>query len=122
VRTYEAWQFLKYLTFKNNGNVTLFNSLNGNQAVFPVKNDPAETYLIDTGKPAARRDLIEKQKNDPILGPFAYGNLIARSWYQWNPEETEKILAEAINSVNLGKSTLYEALNLAVNRVNVLKK
>lgn len=122
VRTYEAWQFLKYLTFKNNGSVTLYNSLNKNQAVFTVKNDPAETYLNDTGKPAARRDLIQKQKNDPILGPFAYGNLIARSWHQWNPEETEKILAEAINSVNLGKSTVYEALNLAVNRINVLKK
>lgn len=121
-RTYEAWQFLKYLTFKNNGSVTLFNSLNGNQASFAVKNDPAETYLADTGKPAARRDLIEKQKNDPILGPFAYGNLIAKSWYQWNPEETEKILAEAINSVNLGKSTVHEALDLAVNRINVLKK
>jgi len=121
-RTYEAWQFLKYLTFKSNGSVTLFNSLNGNQASFAVKNDLAETYLIDTGKPAARRDLIEKQRNDPILGPFAYGNLIAKSWYQWNPEETEKILAEAVNSVNMGNSTVYEALNLAANRINVLKK
>jgi ABC-type glycerol-3-phosphate transport system substrate-binding protein len=122
VRTYESWQFLKYLTFKNNGNVTLYNSLNGNQAVFPVKTDPAEIYVTDTEKPAARRDLIEKQKNDPILGPFAYGNLIAKSWYQWSPEETERILAEAINSVNLGKSTVYEALNLAANRINALKK
>lgn len=121
-RTYEAWQFLKYLTFKNNGSITLYNSLNGNQANFAVVNDPAETYLTDTGKPAARRDLIEKQKNDPILGPFVYGNLIAKSWYQWNPEETEKILAEAVNSVNLGRSTVHEAIDLAVNRINVLKK
>jgi ABC-type glycerol-3-phosphate transport system substrate-binding protein len=121
VRTYEAWQFLKYLTFKNNGSVTLYNSINGNKATFPVKDDPAETYLTDTQEPAARRDLIEKQKNDPILGPFVYGNLIAKSWYQWNPEETEKILAEAINSVNLGSSTAYEALNLAANRINVLR-
>ena len=118
VRTYEAWQFLKYLTYKNNGSVTLYNSINGNQASFPTKVDPAEKYLTDTGKPAARRDLIEKQKNDTFLGPFAYGNIIAKSWYQADPAQIEKVLAQMIDSVNLGQSTVYEALQLAANRVS----
>jgi multiple sugar transport system substrate-binding protein len=122
VRVYEAWQFLKYLTFKNNGSVTLFNSLNGNQAIFPTKIDPAETYLADTGKPAARKDLIKKQMNDVFLGSFAQGNLIAKSWYQFDPVQSEKILAEAIDSVNLGKETTYEALKTAANRVTQLMR
>jgi multiple sugar transport system substrate-binding protein len=121
-RIYESWQFLKYLTFKNNGSVTLFNSLNGNQAIFPTNFDPADTYLKDTGKPAARRDLIEKQKSDVFLGAFAYGNLIAKSWYQWDSSQMENILAEMIDSVNLGKQTVYEALNVAENRANVLMR
>jgi len=121
-RIYEAWQFLKYLTYKNNGSVTLFNSLNGNSASFPTKIDPAEVYLADTVKPAARRDLIEKQKSDTFLGSFAVGNLIAKSWYQFDPAQTEKIMAEAINSVNLGKETTYEALKTAANRVTQLMR
>ncbi|MFA5777431.1 MAG: extracellular solute-binding protein [Parcubacteria group bacterium] len=121
-RIFEAWQFLKYLTFKNNESVTLVNSLNGNQASFPTKFDPADTYLKDTVKPAARRDLIEKQKNDVILGAFAYGNLIAKSWYQRDSSQTENILAEMIDSVNLGKQTVYEALNIAASRVSVLMR
>lgn len=122
VRIYESWQFLKYLTFKNNGSVILSNSINGNQASFPVTNDPAEVYLTDTVKPAARKDLIEKQKNDVFLSPFAMGNLIAKSWYQLDPVQTEKILAEAIDSVNLGRETVYESLKRAANRVTVLMK
>lgn len=122
VRIYESWQLLKYLTFKNNGSVTLFNSINGNQAIFPTKTDPAAVYLADTVKPAARKDLIEKQKNDLFLSPFAMGNLIAKSWYQWDPVQTEKILSEAIDSVNLGRETIYESLKRAVNRVTILMR
>ncbi|MDO8529612.1 MAG: extracellular solute-binding protein [bacterium] len=122
LRLHEAWQFLKYLTLKNNGSVTLYNGLSVTNAAFPVKDNPAEVYIKETGKPAARRDLIEKQKNDPILSPFAYGNLIAKSWYEAEPDAIEQILAETIDSVNLGKSTVYESLKLAVSRVTQLMR
>ena len=122
VRIYESWQFLKYLTFKNNGSVTLFNGLNGNKGTFPITTDPAAIYLSDTMKPAARKDLIEKQKDDTFLGAFAVGNLIAKSWYQWDPVQTEKILAEAINSINMGETTIYEALKQAAVRVTILMR
>ncbi len=122
LRTHEAWQFLRYLTLKTNGSITLYNGISGTNAAFAVKDNPAETYMNETEKPAARKDLIEKQKRDPILGPFAYGNLIARSWYEKDPETTEQILAQTIDSVNLGKSTAYEALKLAASRVSQLMR
>ena len=120
--TYEAQQFLKFLTVKNNGKVILGNALSGNTKEFAVDFDPAKNYLDITGKPAARRDIIEEQKSDPILGPFAYGNLIAKSWYQVDPEENEKILAEAIDSVNKGSITIRDALKIAETRINQLMR
>lgn len=122
IRLVEAWQFIKYLGINNNKNITLYNGITGNSQAFSIQDDPTEVYLKETAKPAARRDLIEKQKNDPILGPFAYGNLIAKSWYQRDPEATEQILAETINSVNLGEKTVYEALRLASSRITQLMK
>lgn len=116
LKAYEAWQFLKFLTTKNNGKITIINGKSKNRQDFPVKIDPAKKYLELTRKPAVRRDLIEEQKNDPILGPFAYGNLIAKSWRQSNPAEIEKIFSEMIRSVNFGDATIDEALTTASNR------
>lgn len=116
-RIFESWQFLKYAAFPNTGTVTLQNALTGNTRDFPTTFDPAETYLAKTRRPAARRDLIEKQKIDPILGPFADGNLIARSWKQSDPESIEKILADMITSINLGEATVNQALSTAENRI-----
>jgi ABC-type glycerol-3-phosphate transport system substrate-binding protein len=132
VRVHEAWQFLKFLTGKLNGSMRLTNGnkfldcysqgksncLEDSSQVFPVDIDPAQMYLQSTGKPAARRDLVEIQKSDVVLGPFAYGNLIAKSWYQVDPEVTETTLAEAINSVNFGLASPRSALELAANRIN----
>lgn len=116
-RIFEAWQFLKYVAFPNGGTVTLQNALTGNTRDFPTTFDPAESYLAKTKRPAARRDLIEKQKTDPILGPFADGNLIARSWKQADPESIEKILGDMIRSVNLGEANIPQALATAESRI-----
>jgi ABC-type glycerol-3-phosphate transport system substrate-binding protein len=122
VRIFEAWELIRYLTMKNNGNVTITNGIQGTSKVFPVSIDPAEVYAQKTGKPSGRRDILEKQKSDPILGPFAYGNLIARSWYQIEPEAEEAILADAIELVNLGNSTVHDALELAQTRISQLMR
>ena len=122
VRLVEAWQLIKYLGINNNKSMTLYNGLTGNSQAFAIKDDPTVAYLEETIKPAARRDIIEKQKQDPILGPFAYGNLIAKSWYQKDPETSEQIIAQTINSVNLGEKTIYEALRLASNRISQLMR
>jgi ABC-type glycerol-3-phosphate transport system substrate-binding protein len=118
VRVHEAWELLKFLTMKNNGTITLINGITGINKTFSISTDPAQEYLKSTGRPAARRDLIEQQKTDPILGPFAYGNLIAKSWYEQDPESIETILAEAIDSVNKGTASTHSALELASTRIS----
>jgi len=117
LRIHESWQLIKYLTMKNNGILTLTNGNTGNSKSFPVKIDPAEKYLTDTGRPAARRDLVEKQKNVPLLSAFASGNLIAQSWYQTDPESTARILEEMIDEINRGSNSIYKALETAEQRV-----
>jgi multiple sugar transport system substrate-binding protein len=122
VRALEAWEFLKTLTTKNNGTLTLYNFMSKTSKDFPFRMDPAKEYTEKTMKPAARRDLIEDQKKDVVLGPFAYGNLIAKSWYQKDPGASESILAEAIDSINKGSSSVESALGLASNRITQLMR
>ena len=120
VRFREAWEFIKTMTTQNSGKITLTNMITGSKSNAAFNFDPAKFYMDETRKPAARRDLIDKQKTDPILGPFAYGNLIAKSWRQSNPDQIETILIEAIDSINKGNATIAEALRLASTRVGRL--
>lgn len=118
VRIFEAWEFLRYLTVNNKGTVHLANAVTGNSADFSIGTfDPAVEYLKKTNKPAARLDMIEAQKADPFLAPFAMSNLIAKTWYQADPDQIEGILMESIDSVNRGAVSVNEALNLAATRV-----
>lgn len=117
IRVHEAWQFLKYLTFKNDGKFTTINYKTKNKKDYVSKIDPASLYMEKTKKPAARRDLIEKQKTDPTLSPFAYGNLIAKSWYKRNSNMVENIWAEVIEDVNKGDITSDQAYRLADYRI-----
>lgn len=121
---HEAWQYLKFLTTRNSGSFKLIDAASGAAKVAPLPNnfDPAKIYLGLKKAPAARLDIIEEQKGDYILGPFAAGNLVAKSWYQKTPEKTEAVLAEAINSVNIGSATVKDALDVANNRVSQLIK
>jgi len=117
-RIFESWQFLKYAAFPNTGTVHLQNALTGNAKDFKSTFDPAVAYLAKTGAPAARRDVVEKEKTDPVLGPFADGNLIARNWKQADPESIEKILGDMITAVNRGEATIQQALSTAESRIN----
>lgn len=119
LRTHEAWQLLRYLTYPHPQNtLTLANGLSQTTADFALAFDPAEEYLKKTAKPAARRDLIEKQKNDPVLAPFGTGNLIAKTWRQADPEANETVLADMIESIVTGVRSVDEALETAAARLN----
>jgi len=96
----EAWQFIVWLTDKEN----------------------AEAYLEAAEKPIARRDLVNWQKNDPDLGVFAQQALTAHSWYQVDNLTIEQYLADMIESVVLGEATIEEAIKKAVNQVTLLMK
>jgi hypothetical protein len=93
-----AWQFLAYLS----------------------SSDVVRSYLDATNRPAARRDLIDLQKTDPDLGIFATQALSARSWYQVDNRAIEKIFADMIDDVNLGRANYKDAIQSAESKVSVL--
>ncbi|MFA6383641.1 MAG: extracellular solute-binding protein [Parcubacteria group bacterium] len=107
VRVAEAWNFLKFLAAKPGATeVSAF--------------DAAADYAQKTNKPAARRDLIEKQKTDTDIGVFAQGNLIAKDWREVDPIAIESIFASMIDSVNSGSATSMDALKSASAQVTQL--
>jgi len=119
LRVHEAWQFLRFMTFPHmNKAMTLVNGLANTSKDFPLSIDPAKKYLEKTKQPAARRDLIDVQKTDSTLSPFALGNLIAKNGYQGSPETVTSALAGAIESVYRGENRVDESLSLATNRIN----
>jgi multiple sugar transport system substrate-binding protein len=95
---YEAWQFAHFMT-AGAGNIP---------------------YLNATVRPAARRDLIEQQKNDPDLNVFAVQALTARSWFQIDSAAVETIFADMIDAVSLSEMTVKDALRQAEAKVTVL--
>ncbi len=77
-------------------------------------------YLSASDRPAARRDLIEAQRNDPDLGTYAVQALSARSWYQADNTAIESIFAKMIDAVNFNRSSVKDALQEAENQVSVI--
>ncbi|MEK7598683.1 MAG: extracellular solute-binding protein [Patescibacteria group bacterium] len=120
IRIKEAWNFLTFLTTKPEQNISAATNTAGAPNGSGLDFDPAKTYLEKTKKPAARRDLIEAQKNDSKLGVFAEQNLIAKSWYQSDAEAIEAVLAEMIDQVNRGQFTSGEAIKSAAAKVSQL--
>lgn len=120
VRIGEAWIFLTYLATKPDGTFVALTSGSGVGQTINSNFDPAASYLEKTGEPAARRDLIEKQKSDSWIGIFAADNLIAKNWRQPDSVSTEAIFAEMIDKVNRGQSSVADALRSAAVRVQGL--
>lgn len=93
-----AWEFLKFISGR----------------------EEAEKYLNIAKRPAARRDIIEKQKNDPDLGVFAEQSLTAQSWYRVDSTEIDKIFADMIENVVAGNASVQKAASEASDKVKVL--
>lgn len=122
-RVHESWQFLSYLTLPHpNNTMKLANALSGKAADVVLPLDPAKKYLELTKKPAARRDLIDVQKSDVVLSPFASGNLIAKSWRPGNTEQVEGLLVDTISSVVRGERSINDALSILDNRYNQVNR
>lgn len=120
-RTFEAWQFLKFLALVGNDKkMNIKDAFSETVREVALESDPTADYLKATRKPAARRDLIAEQKNDLILSSFAYGNLIAKNWYQGDSDVTDGILIDAIDSVGRGEKSWKSAFDTAANRINLL--
>jgi ABC-type glycerol-3-phosphate transport system substrate-binding protein len=119
MRVSEAWKLISFLTTKQ-ANPAL--DAARSKGVIPLDFDPTVEYLKKTYNPAARRDLIERQKNDQRVGTFALQALTAKSWYQADPEAIESIFLNMIDEINSGKSTVREAIRSASSRVTQLMK
>lgn len=101
----QAWDFLLYI------------------AAGPKENpgNNLKTYLENTYKPTARRDLVNWQKeNYPSLKVFINQALTARSWEQADTKEIDGIFAKMIEDVVLGKATVEQAVKRGAAEVTVL--
>ncbi|MBI2645288.1 extracellular solute-binding protein [Candidatus Uhrbacteria bacterium] len=73
---------------------------------FATQKDQAEGYLKRTRKPTALRALVETQKRDEDLEPFASQLLFAKSWYQGkNPRLMERAFVDMISDGLLNAKT-----------------
>ncbi|PIP26320.1 MAG: hypothetical protein CO140_03425 [Candidatus Moranbacteria bacterium CG_4_9_14_3_um_filter_40_7] len=120
IRVAESWKLLNYLTTRPEQSLSQAATAVGIKNTIASDWDPAKIYLQKTSKPSGRKDLIELQKTDPKIGVFATQNLIAKSWYQADPESTEIILAEMIDKVNRGQAGTEEAIHAAAAQVSQL--
>ena len=118
-RIAEAWKFIRYIIMSPSASVNLPVAPSGSAS---ASFDPAAEYASSQAKPAARRDLIDKQKSDILLSPFAQGNLIAKSWPQPDNLAVEKIFDDMIDNVVLKGGKIHDAIGQAQNSVNVLTK
>ncbi len=117
-RVAEAWKLLTYLATKpESPTAAPASSTTAVNKPIDLNFDPAGKYLEKTKQPAARKDLIEKQKDDVDLSVFAKGNLTAKSWKQFDPTATEAIFAEMIDQVNKGAASASDALQAAGERL-----
>jgi ABC-type glycerol-3-phosphate transport system substrate-binding protein len=118
-RVAEAWKFIRFLTMPQSASADLPVAAASKQS---ADFDPAAEYIANQMKPAARRDLIDKQKSDILLSPFAAGNLIAKSWPQPDNLAVERIFDDLIDNVVLKGGKIHDAIQQAQNAVNVLMK
>ena len=73
--TNEAWDFIQFAASKQGASI----------------------YLKAAQKPTALKALIDEQKNDPVIAPFASSLLTAKSWYRGlDAGRAEEALAELV--------------------------
>jgi multiple sugar transport system substrate-binding protein len=93
-----AWDFLKFITGK----------------------DTLDKFYANNKQASSRRDLIERQINDPDIGVFAHANLTAKSFYKPDESKQDAIFTAMIDNVILKGMKVPEALNQAQNQAATL--
>jgi multiple sugar transport system substrate-binding protein len=84
--------------------------------------DSLKAYNTLTDTPAARKELIAEQINDPELGVFANANLTAKSFYKKDAAKVNKIITDMINSVVLRGVDIRQALSTANQQINLVNQ
>ncbi len=94
----EAWDFIKYMT---------------------TKDKIVKTYLDKTGKPTARRSLVDTQIDEnEFFSPFVEQILTAKSWYNGNDANTaEVVMKDMIDRVVKGQGGISDNMELAAKKI-----
>lgn len=79
-----------------------------------------ESFSENLRLPPARRDLLSSAPSDPYMSVFYNGALWARGWFDPDPQATEALFQEMIESVTAGRLSLERAINELHNRLNDL--
>jgi len=95
-----AFEFLKYISSK----------------------DVLTQYYAKNAVPSSRKDLVNTQLADPVLGVFATQALTAKSWYKTNSSAIEAVLADMIDDVILRAAAPANAIRDAAQQVTQLMK
>jgi len=121
-------------SFKNRPNVNFY----GSTILFVVnKNSPhlkeslaflkylssanaSEKYFLSTQHPPARRDLIQKYLNDPLLNAFISQILASKSYYQFDSEAIQNAFKEMIFNARKKNFPNYENISRTFNTLNYL--
>jgi maltose-binding protein MalE len=121
-------------SFKNRPNVNFY----GSTILFVVnKNSPhlkeslaflkylssanaSEKYFLSTKHPPARRDLIQKYLNDPLLNAFISQILASKSYYQFDSEAIQDAFKEMIFNARKKNFQNYENISRTFNTLNYL--
>lgn len=77
-------------------------------------------YVEKTKQPSSRRDVLQSQQQDRILGVFADNALSAKSVVKPDAVEFEKVMNDLINDVNVNGLGPVEAINRAAEKIRLL--
>lgn len=87
--------------------------------LFATSAQSVQSYLDNTKRTTALRSLIDQQKNDLAIGKVVNQVLTAKSWYHGrNSNAAELFMREMIDLVVDGKTTIRQAINEAVQKIN----
>ncbi len=87
--------------------------------LFASRPENVRGYLAATGKPTALRALINEQKANDAISPFASQVLTARSWYYgYDAPTAESIVRDLIDAI-LNGTDPYQAATFAAQRIEL---
>ena len=80
-----------------------------------------EKILANTGRPAARRDLIERQTQSDLTSRiFAEGSLYADSYYKPDTERVKRLWGDLVYRIQYENQTVDESLARAISEYNII--
>jgi maltose-binding protein MalE len=88
--------------------------------VFMTNKENASSYFDLTHRPTARRDLLDREKKDPVYGVFVTQSAYAVSAPLYNEEKFFKVFAGAITDVVDRRKNVSAALKAAEKLVTAM--